>query len=74
MKHIYFAQTYDVYMIGGKDTYWLVKANNEKEALRILGIKDRRDEGFGFITELTPEVEFTRVPKWDKVKLYEVEY
>jgi len=74
MKHIYFAKTINVHMIGGKEMYWLIQAHSKDEALKILGIKDENDEEFGFITELTPEVEFTRQPKWDKVKLFEYDY
>jgi len=74
VRHIYFVKTIEVYMIGGKEVYWLVHAKNEDEALKIVGVEDKTDERFGFIKELPPEVEFTRVPKWDKVKLHEVEY
>jgi len=74
LKRIYFVKEIEHYMIGGKEIYWLVQANSEDEALKMLGVEDKTSESFGFITELTAEVEFTRVPKWDKVKLYELEY
>ena len=70
MKHIYFAQTIERKPNWEREklVYWLVKALNIKEALKILGAE------VGFITELTPEVEFTREPKWEKVKLHEERY
>jgi len=72
-KHIYFCMTNEVYMIGGKERFWLVRASNKREALRAVGVEDESDEEFGFVKRLSPKRESAISLKQDKVLLHSMD-
>jgi len=49
---VYYVLKIEKAVVGGSEMYYIVKTENENEALKKVGIRDKRDEAFGFIYDI----------------------
>lgn len=49
---IYWVKKVEKHIVGGVEKYYIVKAEDEAEALRKVGINGKKDEAYGFSVDI----------------------